>query len=247
MTTNVMDKKNNRVTSDTRWSLESVEGYVVYLDDTGFSKIAYDDHSVMICAGNARLIAAWKNWYASDVTVPQPPTKLVFPDGTEHVILMSLILKDGFRTRFSSGYSEEYRDDAKFSGTGSEAAKDCYSINGCSTKCVESAKNQDPFTGGEVQYVNFSTNETNVGPDTVTLEQMIDQLQPRGFAMDKKTKIVVPISQLPVNAFAKTVGNALEQLSAPTGLPPRDWTDRERHDAEVAMQEIRDLRKAARN
>ena len=238
MTTNVMDKRNNRVTSDTRWSFQ-VGDDIFYVDDTGFNKIVHDASAVMICAGNACLIAEWKSWFLSPFTLPLPPTKRVISDQT---ILVSLIVKEGYRTLFSSGWTQEHQDAARFSGSGSEVAKDCYSVNGCSTKCVETAATQDSFTGGDVQYVEFSHDSTNVINDTLTPEEMFAQFAPRGFVMNEKTKNVVPIRDVPPSFFAKAMSGALELVSAPTDQPSRDWTEREKHDVQVAMDEIRQLR-----
>ena len=161
MTTNVLDRRNSMVTSDSRWSVVR-DGVLYFVDDTGFDKIEDRPAGVMVCAGNASLIEHWRTWFiAGDYSVI-PPTEITFPDGRFDAIYVTIVTKPVFTIAFSSGLYHTYQDDAHFCGSGAEFAKDCYSVNGCAHRCIETAKGGDPQTGGEVMYYDFNTRNSNL-------------------------------------------------------------------------------------
>jgi len=239
MTTNVLDRRNARIASDSRWSVDSVN-FVYFVDDTGFDKIAERSSAVMICAGNSGLIDQWKTWFCSpNPSYVAPPSQLIDLMGTVVAeIAVTILTKPGFQVEFSRGSYEHFEDHAYFCGTGGVPARDCYSVNGCSFKCVETAKNHDPCTGGEVKYYELHSFNNNLSSPKATLDQMLHQLVDRGFAMNKSTREITPMDPLTQEEFRKQLANGTLSVSAPTGSPLRAWTERERHDVQEAMRRI---------
>lgn len=247
MTTNVLDKRNNRVTSDSRWSVEDRDrGIVYFVDDTGFDKISERPTAVMVCAGSAKLIDLWKLWFAAPDLLGLPASEEFDQHGNLVAeIAVTIISKPGFDIEFSRGWYQQHEDAAYFCGTGGVAAKDCYSINGCSNRCVESAKASDPCTGGEVKFYELDTFNHNLSNPQSTLLEMQTQLIDRGYAMNRATKETMPINPLTQEEFRQQLANGKLTISAPSGVPNRKWTERERHDAQEAMRKIVDREKAA--
>ncbi|WP_313465672.1 hypothetical protein [Stenotrophomonas sp.] len=248
MTTNVLDKRNARVTSDSRWSVDDAAGgYVYYVDNTHFDKIAERSTAVMICAGDAELIDQWKQWFVDeDAGYEAPPSHLQDLQGNViAAITVTVITKPGFAVDFSEGLYHRHEDSAYFCGSGGAAAKDCYSVNGCSFRCVDSASVADPFTGGDVKYYDVSSFENNLSNPKASLQDMLDQLVDRGFAMNKTTREITPMSPLTQEELRQKLANGTLSASAPTGVPLRGWSDRARHDAQEAMRRIVEREKAA--
>lgn len=239
MTTNVLDRRNKIVASDSRWSSHppAFPDLMVYVDDTGFDKIVDRPSAVMMCAGSMNLIALWKSWFAAG-TGPMPPSELL--DGTvRHEICVAVVRKRDFGLRFSAGTYENFEDAAEFCGTGAIFAKDCYSVNGCAMTAVTTASRHDPMTGGEVKFVDTKVPfKSNVLNPSTTVEQVEAQLATKGFVMEKSSG----------NVFSIATGHLVHQqalsaaiasgLSAPTGQKLRSWTEREREDLQKVMNEI---------
>ena len=248
MTTNVLDRKCGRITSDSRWSInDGGSAYVYYVDDTGFDKIVERASAVMICAGDAKLIDAWKNWFTDpNPSYLAPQSQVIGLNGNVIAeVAVTIISKPHFGIEFSRGNYESFEDAAHFCGTGGLAAKDCYSINGCSLRCVDSAKELDLCTGGEVKFYDIATFNNNLSNPKATLRSMYDQLVGRGLAVNKQTKEVIPMDPLKQDELRQALANGTLSVSAPTGTPLRAWTDREIHDVQETMKRIVEREKAA--
>lgn len=218
---------------------------LLFVDNTGFDKIADRSRGVMVCAGSAMLIQQWKTWFRNgDPQADLPPTFIDYGNGRQDEAYVAILTKPDFNTAFISGVYHDYEDAAKFCGSGAEFAKDCYSANGCSMKCVDTAATHDPQTGGDVKFVDCNDLTNNLSQPGVRLEEMANQLVERGMVMDMKTKKVTPIKT--GTASAQDVARASAHLlSAPTGQAPRAWTEREKHDVRKAMKHVLDLERAA--
>lgn len=244
MTTNVMDHRNRKVTSDSRWSIADRD-FLYFVDDTGFDKIEDRASAVMICAGNAGLIEQWRTWFiAGDFSVI-PPTEVELANGTFDAIYVTIISKPSFTIDFSSGLYHAFQDDAHFCGSGAEYAKDCYSVNGCAIRCIESAKASDPQTGGEIKYYEFDSFQNNLSAPPMSLAELIDELFNRGMVMNIKTRNITSMNPMDKDSLKKALGAGTVSLSAPTGQAPRAWTDREKQDVQEAMKRIVEREKAA--
>ncbi|MFQ9379138.1 MAG: hypothetical protein ACLR31_03710 [Escherichia coli] len=83
MTTTVYDRVNALVATDSRWSVDlsphGYDGHILYIDDTGFGKLAPRNDFVMLLAGDGLLIQLWKHWWRGDLSQQEPP--VVLPTG----------------------------------------------------------------------------------------------------------------------------------------------------------------------
>lgn len=249
MTTNVLDRRFRKVTSDSRWSVSFEDQgvkYIWFADDTGFDKIAERPHAVMICAGDAKLIEEWKTWFSSPVPSNElPPTDRSELDGSFHEIYITIIQKPSFTVLFYSGDYDHHGDvptfegaDASFTGSGGGFAKACYAANGCSLKCVESAGQQDPATGGEVKFVDFESGSSNLNTVSTTIQSIRDKLSTEGTVMNMTTKATEQISNLHRTELAKALAADKVSIAAPTGRPPRTWTVQEKLKVSEVMRQI---------
>ena len=244
MTTNVLDRRNSKVTSDSRWSIATPD-FLYFVDDTGFDKIEDRPSAVMVCAGNALLIELWRTWFiAGDYSV-LPPTEIQFPNGAIDAIYVTIVSKPDFTIDFTRGLYDSFQDDARFCGTGAQFAKDCYSVNGCAVRCVETAKGIDPQTGGETKFYDFKTFQSNLSAAPMSLAELQDELFNRGMVMNMKTRTVTPMGPMDTDALKQALGAGNVSLCAPTGQAPRAWSDREKADAKAALQRIVEREKAA--
>jgi hypothetical protein len=234
VTTNVIDRRGLKVASDSRWSVW-LYGQLVYVDDTGFEKIADRPRATMICAGNALLIQAWKEWFKSP-TEELPPTEIDTVNGPDTIVL-TVLQKPEFNNLFTNGWYDVFEDAAKFCGTGAEFAKDCYSVNGCSIQCVSTAGQHDPQTGGITKYVEFDSLQSNLPMKTASALEAFEQLKSRGMVLDMKTNTVTPINSSP-EAIRNALSAGVSSMSAPSGQPVRPWTEQEKRDVKKAMETV---------
>lgn len=246
MTTNVLDRRNLRVTSDSRWSITKGEE-IFFVDDTGFEKIVDRGSAVMICAGNAHLIEVWRRWFAGPMEEPKPPTSVLLGDGTFDTIHLTLVAKEGFQQFFTRGEYAEHGTDARFAGSGRIVARNCYSQNGCSDRCVGTASQFDPCTGGQVLFVNFSDGAKNLNYVDMSVSDLFNKLKTDGSVMNIRTKGQSKLSDLPADYLDNAVASGAYALSAPTGVPAQEWTAEEHDQLAQAIQRIRALEAEAAN
>ncbi|MBF8726136.1 hypothetical protein [Pseudomonas putida] len=230
------------LTSDSRWSIESFDeksNLVAYVDDTGFDKLAVSPQFAMVFAGNARLIEEWKAWFAAPVLAlaNRPATMINLAGGKQASVTIGLVEKSTGEMRFSAGMFMSHREKARFSGSGAQYAKDCYAVNGCGMKAVNSAAVKDHFTGGETKYIQLRTGSMNLSILPGSKQDMINAMQQRGFVMDTNTKTVTAMSdwKSPTADAQKAISAGIDTLSAPTGLPPHQWTVQEENDLDQAL------------
>lgn len=225
MTTNVYDIPAGLLTSDTRWSVEDVD-WIAYVDDSGYDKIVFDSDIGILFAGNLAKIDIWKQWFLSGRIDPAP-TEL---DG---ISLIIVDIKDGtvqFKTDYLLESVTEDVTEAWYSGTGGPYAKDCWQVNRCAKKAVNTAIECDAFSGGEVKFVDRTTSGTNIRNDVQYLEIM-EILKERGMMINKQNYKAVPIkdaandpSDPTLQAFANKVMSGSVQLNAPFPGMEQPWT-----------------------
>ncbi|MRJ38495.1 hypothetical protein [Pseudomonas haemolytica] len=245
MTTNVICRTKKLLTSDSRWSC-SIVGYpdhIAFVDNTGFDKLAVRQAHALVFAGDGELIAAWKAWFtAKSLDFGKMPGFHRLIPGTNILesIVISLVKKPSCDVMFSSGNFMAHGEEARFSGSGAQFAKDCYARNLCGRTAITTAGQSDPATGGETKFVELETGSTNLTVLQATLNELKNALNVRGFVMDTTTKTVTPINAWqPGSADAKrAIVSSVASISAPTGLPTRCWSDQEQNEFVKALREV---------
>lgn len=247
MTTNAIDRRKVIIASDSRWSLVEND-HLIYVDDTGFEKIATRPFSAMICAGDGVLIEAWRNWYlARQLLVANlPPTERPFQDG-QVSIDVTLVAEDG-QILFIKGVYITLDEHALFAGSGAAPAYECFEVNRSATLSVESASKVDPQTGGAIKFVDLQLRKHNLSQPGRTLKDANQELLARGMAMDLTTKKVIPMRDYLATATQQK-GNFQagdSGLSAPTGKNCRPWTSADKERLKQAVESLIELETKSR-
>lgn len=245
MTTNVICRPKKLLTSDSRWSAPIIghPDLFVFADDTGFDKLAVSSAHALVFAGDSELISYWKTWFtapALDFSKLPPFQRQDVRSGTVESIVASLVKKPSCEVMFTSGRFEAHGEIARFSGSGALYAKDCYARNGCGRTAIKTASQSDLATGGETKFVELASGSSNLTVMQASHSEMITALHHRGLVMDTKTKNVTPISEwMANNGHAQAnVASAIGSVSAPTGLPTREWSNQEQIEFIKALQEV---------
>jgi hypothetical protein len=147
-------------------------------------------------------------------------------------------------------------DNVIYAGTGSRAAFACWSNNKCSIKAIESAKAKDFYSGGEVKFINFSTNETNLNNSMptaqLTIEQISRSILQRGFAMKIQAiptgTPVLPFvagttkspadNRPPIEEMEKLVSNGQLSATAPCDGMYNKWSEKNQHEFKSALSDM---------
>lgn len=249
MTTNAIDRLNRLVASDSRWSMLLDGNRIAYVDDTGFDKLANRQFHTMAFAGDGVLIEQWKSWFlAEELDFDNLPPFQRLEGNALVTLYFSLVQKPECIVVFNSGWWIHHGEHASFAGSGAPHAYDCYVLNGCGKRSVESAALSDPATGGEIKYVELTTGLHNLSDTQRDLKYAIQQLNERGFVMDTNTKVITPIKdvhQTTVEAL-RALESGERSLTAPTGLPMRVWTDAQKEVFIRALQDVAVKEAAAR-
>lgn len=245
MTTNVICQQKKLLTSDSRWSasLNGYPGQFLFVDDTGFDKLAVSSAYALVFAGDSELIWHWKNWFTAprlDFSTRPPFSRIDSKTQKLESLVASLVKKSSCQVMFTSGKFEAHGESARFSGSGALFAKDCYARNGCGRIAITTASQNDPATGGETKFIELESGSNNLSMMQATHSEMINALHQRGLVMDVKTKNVTPISDwMANNGHAQAaVASAIGSISAPTGSPTREWSDQEQIEFIKALHEV---------
>lgn len=175
MTTNVYDVASGLLTSDSRWSAKDGE-WMVYVDDTKFDKIIADAQLALLFAGDLLNIAAWKNWVVAGRAAPAPMDML----NETSIVIVDVATGDVvFNTDYLLWSDIGPARHAWYGGTGAPYAKDCWEVNKCAKKAVESAIMADKYSGGTVLHFNRNTLVSNVMNSESHLSVMA-QMKERG-------------------------------------------------------------------
>ena len=246
MTTNAIDRRSRVIASDSRWSIE-LQGQLYFVDNTGFDKIADRAMGSIICAGDAKLIEIWRDWFHTPVLnmAATPAFERKGPDGKDYSIVISLVYKTGDYNILSQGWYLLHGDDAKFCGSGAEHALACYASNKCGRTSVVSAASKDPMTGGETKFVELETSRNNLSTNRVSLADATHQLQTKGNVMDMKSGKITPIAPQAAGSLDEALRAGNVSLSAPTGQPTRLWTDPEKENLLAALARLNEMEEAA--
>lgn len=246
MTTNVICRPSKLLASDSRWSSD-IEGYpdcLAFVDDAGFDKISLRPTHALVFAGDGELIAGWKEWFSRATMdfASLPKVNRLIP-GTNKMesMVVSLVKRATCEVIFTVGRFEAHGEDARFTGSGAEYAKDCYAVKRCGKTSIVTASGKDKWTGGEVKYVELETGSHNLNMTQATLGELLNALNQRGFVMDTKANTVTPINEWRAahqdgDRSASTA--SLSNISAPTGMPTRCWSPQEHDDFIRALREV---------
>jgi len=225
VTTNFIDHEARKVASDSRWSFVR-DGKIHYVDDTSFDKIVITDSVVMICAGNAALIDAWKKWVLQpefwDVNPPQTDVK----DDKGNVvdsITVAIVTRPECQLYYCRGVYWFVDGTFMFTGTGGGHAMACFHSNRDLNRCMESARS-DNFTGGTIRIVDVSTGESNLASPQLELENVLTTYSERGCIMDPSNGKITPVRAAANDQAAAPAQAHSLPFSAPTGHDCAPWT-----------------------
>jgi hypothetical protein len=247
VTTNAIDRRDLIVASDSRWSVQYDDEHLAYIDDADFDKIAFRPGGCLICAGDAYLIQLWRNWYLSGQLVPasQPPLNRV-ENGVLRHIVFHIVLSTGDIFDLGLDSAIDYLDRARFAGSGKQFALNCFAVNECVKKSVQSAAEDDPCTGGNVKFVELSTGVNNLSGINRTVIEVEQDLIARGHVMNINTKEIFKFQDfISKNAAAGSKPTSGLGLSAPTGAPAFVWTDEQKVELEKAFGHVAALESQA--
>lgn len=132
------------------------------------------------------------------------------------------------------------KEGAYFTGSGSIHAATCWTANRCARRAIQTAKERDFYTGGEVKFFDIKTREHNLyAPlNEVTINMVSKALQERGIVMELATNKGL---QPPFKRLAEMAANdsELQDLSgklangelhpeAPCDGMISEWTDEQK-------------------
>ena len=241
MTTNVIDFQKLVIACDSRCSKDWGD-YVIYVDDTGFDKIAVNGSLCAIFAGNLKLIDGWKNWIGTPSSQPLglfPATAGVDPQTNSRVAMqVCLIDRERREARFYGMSYQALASHFFFGGTGAPFAMQCFRQNFCGKKAIGTASLSDVYTGGSTIFFELETAVNNLSPKQVTVDELEAQFPERGIVMHKPTKNVTTLKEFLQKPEAAPLLAGTFSLSAPSGGVQRDWTAAEREDAERFARSI---------
>ncbi|WP_148716671.1 hypothetical protein [Chitinolyticbacter meiyuanensis] len=240
----MFDYATKRMSADSRWSKE-LDERLVYIDDSGFDKILLLPHlqACALFAGNGQLIQEWQDWLRTDLQGPHPAVEA---DGTSIVMRLfsapdgECLNKQGSGHELPEGY---------FAGSGAIHAIPCFKQNKCVIKAVETAKERDVMTGGEVKFTDLVNGSNNL-KDSARIEHVVTSLVDRGYVMYIRDRKVVPFQEAAANDAKvhrmkrKLLDGALS-VDAPCSEMYVPWNDEQKQSLEHAIDVLRGrLRKA---
>lgn len=241
MTTNVICRVKQLITSDSRWSCELNDTHIAFIDDACFDKLATRPAVAIVFAGDGQLISEWKRWFEMPALDFLRMPRVHRMEGNKlFALTVTIVKKDSCKVLFTSGWSLDHGEHASFSGSGAPFAKDCYVTNGCGRMAVISAGQSDPFTGGQTKFMELDTGSNNLSIMKSTLQDVIQAINERGFVMDTTNGTVTPIRDWKADTdnALRALANGELTVSAPTGHPTRAWSESEQQEFRKVLEEI---------
>ncbi len=255
MTTTIYDTVNKLVASDTRWSakikLSDGNNYFIYVDDSPFEKIADRENSVLVLAGDGKLIAKWKEWWYTSLDTDNLPETNV---NGENVVNLMIIDKKNNKALFDAGEKKVvFCKDSNsilsvFAGSGDIPAANCWYQNRCVKTAIETASDVDYPTSNVVRYVDFESGNSNITEMNYNYRSIVDAILNRGFIMNLSESkaandVGTPLNQHDIkeevtNLFA--TGKAVASAPVP-GMSTFKWTAENKEKLISAIDKVREL------
>lgn len=242
MTTNVYDRLDLKLATDSRWSVSTpCKSYVLYTDEAQFDKLCVCPklNLAFAFAGGANWISQWKWWLTNGIYANAPVpvviknaefaycaahldtgalAKMLYPDYAPPKMLMA---------QDQSGDIVQ----ALFAGSGSDPAMNCWLKNKDAIVAIKSAANDDPFTGGSVvsSCLRSGSHNATVG----TADDLKDALL-KGHVMRKAQERYIdpmPVAEAAANIpevaqLMKKIANGTAIACAPfPGMGEHQYTD----------------------
>ncbi|MEM5276693.1 hypothetical protein VSR17_16835 [Cupriavidus taiwanensis] len=242
MTTNVFDGAAGVIATDSRWSWK-FGNYVVYLDDTGFDKIQVLEDLVIMYAGDGRMVEAWRNYLGAS---PRELAKQ--PAETKEVSVCMIDAKTGHFVKSAGGVYRLF-ETSRFGGSGGSYACSCWMQNRDAMRAVDTAKRVDPFSGGDVKFVDVRGKKSNLSvvhpTKPVTIAMVNEAVHKRGLVMSINNNSTILGTPVPFQVAAAN-DRGLEEFGeqiATGGLAPsapfdgmeREWTAIEKQELNEAL------------
>lgn len=238
MTTNVFDGNAAVMATDSRWSIRHGK-YVIYLDDTGFEKIELRNQHAFMFAGNGLRIQEWKSWIRSD-----PKDDSTQP--AEEGICVCVVSMDTKQVKFSVKQDVE-REGGFFAGSGSTYAVPCWLVNKDAKRAVDTAKQSDIFSGGEIKFFNFATGAHNLGYPSgdITIQMVVEAINKRGLAMTTNVNSTQPFpfavaanDNPELAEIRQKIANGELSANAPCDGMYNEWTKEEKSSLKRALGDV---------
>lgn len=204
--------------TDSRWTLNYNhlgQTKHLFLDDAGYHKLlkvratGAEIDLIFMFAGDAAVIDGWKKSInAIRSRQAHVPFEQLPVDGMNVAVASSSVtdLLYQFGVEFSVG------DEANFAGSGSFAAAESWQSCQCARTAVESAKQQDAYTGGTVRYINLQTGEHNLVDDQIGLAELIAMF--KQLAMVRALSSRLPTGEGNMNKISQTIDTSVKPANS---------------------------------
>lgn len=200
MTTNIYDFHAGMIGSDSRWSIETPSKSIIYVDDSGYEKIAHIGNYAFLFAGNVMVIHAWKMYLherSQGLPAARPPLAGCAFLAVE---LSSCEILEEYGQDIGPVDAETGRKVASFAGTGSFHAHKCWRQNKCVKTAVRSAVADDYFSGLPLKYLNLKNAGDKDCASVLDLEVLRNSFLTKGMVMKPSTiKAPIPLLEAAVN------------------------------------------------
>ena len=244
MTTNIFDGNAKVMATDSRWSIE-IGQWLFYLDDSGYDKIERCNGFTLMFAGDGGVIQMHKDWIRS-----KPNDFSAMPGVKGMSVCM---VEDSNGVVAFQKHQDIETNNVLCAGTGARLAFNCWALNKCSKRAVETAKSKDYCSGGDVKYVDFKTQETNLVPAVVqqlTIQTVTQNILKRGLTMKiQSTPTGVPNlpfpkaeagdaandEQMARNAAAALAADGKLTANAPCDGMHNEWSDDDQQKFKAAL------------
>lgn len=243
MTTNVIDLLAGKVATDSRWSCKGTN-FVLYIDNVGFEKIAQLRGFAYTFAGDGNLIAVWKDWLAEGAPggiLAAPPPAVQTVNGPRSIALCITDMAANRLLLHRGCFGVQGM--AYFAGSGGMTAKSCWQENHDATKAVNSAIGMDPYSGGNVKFLEFSSHQNNLN-DNVSMKEVGKIISTKGtvmYAANQNSSRSMSVEEAKnTDAEVKKLTDALSvgarSASAPCEAMYTCWTDDEMASLRAALE-----------
>lgn len=253
MTTTVYDCDNKLAACDTRWSANvNIDGidHIIHVDDTGFNKIVSRKGGIIICAGDGKTIEKIKKWWSEKVLIAEDMPDLEEAGRFSVSLLMVAsngdIVHDSGLKQVLYDYEKDHKH-AIFLGSGAKSAANFFINCGCAISAVEGAKSLDPWSGGEVKYINLNTLEHNIDDENLNYNSLLESMGERGVIMKVNDMYVanssgaesMKLSDHPqADKIKSFLANGSVKAYTPVGGDKVEWTKEENDQIKSAAAKI---------